>query len=111
VPHCARGHEFHFLRSQFVVFATGDLAAAPEELGRMIPRMSTGSIYYHFIDARHREPLLEDDFTAWLKSWGDAYEPIVRRLAHVDVYLWSLSELRERVAACFEAAAAHGGVR
>lgn len=72
IPHSTRGKEFHFLRSQFVVFGTGDEAATPDQLGRMIPRMTTGSIYFHFIDARHREPLLKDDFTAWLESWGPA---------------------------------------
>lgn len=111
LPQAARGKEFHFLRSQFVVFHTGEQATTPEQLGEMIPRLSTGSIFFHFIDARHREPALQDDFTAWLAPWGEAYADVIAGLRRVDFYLWSLSELRERVGACFLRADATAGGR
>jgi hypothetical protein len=110
VPHAARGKEFHFLRSQFVVFSTGDEALTPLQLGSMIPRLSTGSVFFHFIDARHRNPRLEDDFSGWLRAWGESCGSIVRRLEAIDVYLWSLSELRGRLAACFQFGKSEGEV-
>jgi hypothetical protein len=101
VPQAARGKEFHFLRSQFVIIDTGTLASSPEDLGALIPSLSTGSIFFHYIDARRRPPLSLDDFSAWLSGWGDRYQIIAERLASVDYHLLSLTELRERIADCF----------
>src|SRR5712671_2894132 len=44
VPQAARGHEFYFLRSQFVIIDTRARASSPAELASLIPRLSTGSI-------------------------------------------------------------------
>ncbi|HKQ62114.1 MAG TPA: DUF5752 family protein [Candidatus Polarisedimenticolaceae bacterium] len=103
VPQTEPGKEFHFLRSQYVVLDTGLSAATPADLAALVPQLSTGSVFYHFIDARRRPPVGEDDLSSWLHGWGPDYQPICRRLADIDVYLWSLSELRERVAACLAA--------
>jgi len=105
VPQVARGREFHFLRSQFVVIDTGIEAHTPEELGALVPALSTGSIFFHFIEARRREPLKVDDFSAWLEGWGPSYLPVHERLAAVDFQLWGLTELRERIARCFDRSA------
>jgi hypothetical protein len=101
LPMAPRGREFHFLRSQFVVLDTGLTARTPQELGTLIPRLSTGAIYFHFIEARRRAPLLVDDFSAWLKAWGRAQQPLCERLAAIDFQLWTLTELRKRISDCF----------
>jgi hypothetical protein len=106
VPQAARGQEFYFLRSQFVILDTGRVAERPEELETILPQLSTGSIFYHFIEARRRPPLAMDDFSAWLQDWGGAYRSWCERLAAVDYYLWSLTELRDRLHACLQAARA-----
>jgi hypothetical protein len=101
-PQSARGKEFHFCRSQFVVLDTRAAAETPEELAVMVPNLSTGSIFYHFIEARRREPLRVDDFSAWLESWGPDYWPVRDQLAVVDFQQWTLTEVRERVARSFD---------
>ena len=111
VPQAARGREFFFLRSQVVTLRTGEEAATPEALAAMIPRLSTGSIFFHFIEARRRPPIGRDDFSAWIETWGPAYSSWCAALDAVDYYLWSLTELRERIAACLETVAGTGGGR
>lgn len=101
VPQSARGKEFHFLRSQFLIIDTGMRARTPAELGSMIPKMSTGSIFYHVVEARNRAPFRMDDFAAWLGPYGTETLEVRERLAKVDCRLWSLTELRDRVGKCF----------
>lgn len=96
-----RDQQFHFMRSQTVVFDTRKRVARPEELAAAIPSMSLGSIYYHFIDARHRAPQGVDDFRAWLERLGEEHAPLRDRLAGVDPYFASLRELRAQLAAVF----------
>ena len=102
-PSGAPGKEFHFMRSQFVVIDSGALAATPAELADLIPRSSTGSVFFHFVDARRRSPERVDDYSAWLRPRGPAFDEVRRRLAAIDFYLWSLTEIRERIARCFDA--------
>ena len=59
-------------------------------------------IFFHFVEARRRPPLRRDDFASWLVGWGDEYGPIRERLEAIDYTMWSLTELRERIAACFD---------
>jgi hypothetical protein len=98
VPQAARGKEFYFLRSQFVILDTGARATSPAELAAMVPKLSTGSIFYHFIETRRRQPGKPDDFSAWLGAWGAELDEIRDSLSAVDYQLWSLSELRDQIA-------------
>ncbi len=102
VPVAPRGHEFHFLRSQFIIFDTNAEAADPDELGRIIPSLSTGSIFFHFVEARRHPVRGVDDFSSWLGKWGEPFAALRDRLARVDFNQFSLIELRERISACFE---------
>lgn len=86
--------QFHFVRAQTVSFDTGRRLSRPEELAATVPQLSLGSIFYHFIDARRREPLGVDDFRAWLAQYGDTYADLQARLAEVDPYFISLADLR-----------------
>ena len=90
--------QFEFIRSQIVVFDTGRELQQPEELARVIPQLSTSSIYYHFIDARRRTPDSRDDFSDWLAAWGDGCSALRARLLGVDPYFGSLVELRAELA-------------
>lgn len=90
--------QFEFLSSQIVVLNTGRELRAPRDLLRAVPEMSTGSIFYHFIDARRRTSDGSDDFCGWLGACGDRYAVLRQALAGVDPYFGSLTDLRARLA-------------
>ena len=94
-------HPFFFMRSQIVVFDTRLRVARPEELGGLIPQLSLGSLFYHFIDSRRRNASGGDDFTEWLKCWGDQYHLLSEQIQTIDPYFNNLIELRENLAECF----------
>jgi len=89
---------FHFVRSQIAVFDTGHLLNQPAQLAECLPRLSLGSVFYHFIDARRRVPERLDDFRVWLQHWGTRYADLCDRLAEVDYYFVSLADLRKELA-------------
>ncbi len=96
-PHWARpDHEFHFTRSQTVVFDTRQRICAPSELGEALIKMSLGSIFYHFVDARRRRPRWAEQFHAWLAGLGDTYQQLCQDLASIDPYFLTLTELRQK---------------
>jgi hypothetical protein len=108
VPWAHREDEFHFLTSRVVVFDTGRRFGGWEDLGRAVREMSTGSIFFHFIEARRRPPIELDDFSAWIAQWGEATAAVREGLQRVDYYFWTLTELRERVARVFDECGAQG---
>lgn len=92
---------FEFIRSQIVVFDTGRRLQRPEELPQVIAALSTGSLFYHFIDARRRQPDGADDFRAWLRDYGECYAGVCAALDGVDPYFGSLTELRSELTEVF----------
>lgn len=97
-----RDRQFHFLRGQLVVFDTGRRIRDPRELVELLPQLSPGSVFYHCIDARRREPPGQDDFRTWLAALDDGHEGLIARLARIDPYFVSLAELRAQYAAVIE---------
>lgn len=93
--------QFHFVRSVTVVFDTHQRLRHPSELVIAVPRMSLGSVFYHFVDARRREPIGVDDFRAWLMGLGSEYTPLCDAIAEIDPYFDPLSTLRDRLAGVF----------
>jgi hypothetical protein len=89
--------QFHFARSIIVVFDTHRALDQPRELVQALPNMSLGSIFYHFVDARRREPIGRDDFSAWLLGLGPEYSPLVEAIAAIDPYFESLFVIRDRL--------------
>lgn len=98
-----RDQQFHFIRAQTVVFDTKKQASDPNELARLVPTLSTSSIFYHFVDARRRVQGAEDDFRAWLAQFGPQTQGLHERLAAVDPYFTTLVDMRTRLAGIFEA--------
>ncbi len=92
------GEEFHFSRSHIVVFDTRRRLSEPRELASVVPHLSAGSIFYHVIDARRRPPVRIDDFRAWLADFGETYAELSERLATLDPYFVSLTQLRRQLA-------------
>lgn len=95
--------QFSFIRSQIVVFDTHRRIEDPAALAEGIPSSSTSSVFYHFIDARRRTPEGRDDYSTWLQGFGDTYEGLIARLADIDPYFVSLSELRSQLSEVFSA--------
>ncbi len=90
-------HRFHFVRSLIFVFDTHHEIKKPEELLKIIPKISVGSLFFHFIDARRRTPQGIDDFRAWLYALGKRYSKLCDRLAELDPYFMTLTELRQNL--------------
>ncbi len=93
--------QFNFTRSQIVVFDTSRNINAPEELTEAVDKMSVGSVFYHFIDARRRPPMAMDDFRAWLQGCDEDFESLCDNLASIDPYFITLTELRSQLLTVF----------
>ncbi len=103
LPWVRATRRFEFIRSQIVVFDTNRRLQRPEELARLMGELSTSSVFYHFIDARRRQPDRRDDFQAWLAGFDDGrYRQLSDQLTGVDPYFGSLSELRQQLAEIFQ---------
>jgi hypothetical protein len=89
--------QFEFIRSEVVIFETRNRVRTPEELARQIGRLSVGSIFYHFVDARTRNDNRRDDFSNWLSAFGPCGQGLLRPLSEIDPYFMSLTELRVRL--------------
>lgn len=92
---------FEFIQSQIVVFDTHISVDTPEKLDQLMPRFSTSSIFYHFIDARRRSPNNLDDFSNWLDRFGARHQDLIHKLSDIDPYFGSLAELRTTLTATF----------
>ena len=99
IPSAAPGDEFYFLEATTVVFDTGERVNTPKDLGPAIRKMTNGSIYFHFLEARRRDPVGMDDFSAWLKSEEKKNAKYIRALREIDFYFHSLSNLKEEIIA------------
>jgi hypothetical protein len=97
VPWAKSGEEFHFIRSQIVIFDTGKTYDDPRNLVDVMCGISLGSIFYHFIDARRRTQDSKNDFSVWLNGFGDKYNGLVAELDNIDPYFSTLNELRNEI--------------
>lgn len=96
-PAVAKGAEFYFFEADTVVFDTGDRITSSVDLPNAVRRMSTGSIYFHFIEALRREPLGIDDFSAWLQQTDGLVQALIDSLQTLDSSFLTLHELREEI--------------
>lgn len=94
-------HPFFYMRSQIVVFDTHMRVDTLEDLAGLIPNLSLGSVFYHFIDSRRRSPSGGDDFSEWLKCWGNRYQSLIDETLTIDPYFNSLIELRQNLGTIF----------
>ncbi len=101
VPMARVGTEFYFMQATTVIFDTGERIHQPAELAAAVRRMTAGSLYFHFIEARRRPPLEIDDFSAWLGSGNDDHSETIAALKRVDISFSSLGEIRAELASLF----------
>ncbi len=101
VPMSKYDRQFHFIKSFIVVFDTYKRIKNPRQMCVEIPKMSIGSIFYHFIEARRKNKRKLDDFSAWLLSFGSEYRELVARIAEIDPFFMNLTEIRSELARAF----------
>jgi len=94
---CKIEEQFQFITSQIVIFDTDNEIKEPEGLTEIVPHMTSGSIFYHFIDARRRTFGNIDDFSTWLYGFEDEYKDLIYRLSSIDPFFSSLTELRNQI--------------
>jgi hypothetical protein len=103
IPWAKTDHQFYFKRSKIVIFNTKKQIADPLLLPTIMPTLSRGSIFYHFIDARRRSPKGVDDFSAWLMNFGDRYAALREAIGAIDLFFTTLTEIRQRLSSlCME---------
>ncbi len=100
-PGAPRDHQFEFIRSQIVIFNTQKTVIKPRNFVNELPQMSVGSVFFHFVDSRRRSPEANDDFSTWLKNFGNKYNELCEIIKEIDPYYSSLTELRNELAAAF----------
>lgn len=88
---------FHFIRSMIIVFETHLKMEHPGNLTHVLPTLPPSSIFYHFIDARSRTPEKMDDFSAWLRMFGDQYDDLIGVIQAIDPYFLSLTQLKDEL--------------
>ena len=96
-----RDDQFEFIRSQIVVFDTRKVVEEPAGFSSILPTVSLGTIFYHFIDARQRNRDAVDDFRNWLMGFGAKYEALCERIKGIDPYFAPLSRLRDELTDVF----------
>jgi hypothetical protein len=96
-----RDEQFEFIRSQLVIFHTHHTVEQPKDFVEVLPHMSPGSVFYHFVDARCRNNSALDDFQNWLKEPGDAYGDLCQHIREIDPYFLSLSEVQSKLVEVF----------
>ena len=89
------------MRYQIVVFDANISAKEPEDFLNILPGISVGSIFYHFIDARRRNQNSLDDFQNWLIDFGGKYEDLCKMISDICPYFTPLSNLREELGEVF----------
>ena len=94
--------QFEFIRSQIVIFNTHHIVSEPIEFVDALPKMSLGSIFFHFIDALRRNPDSIDDLRVWLGRFEKKYQNVIHKLASIDPYFLTLNQLRTKVANILE---------
>jgi hypothetical protein len=95
VPWAPNGNVFHFMQAVTVVYDTGIQINTIHEFMEHLPKMTLGSIYYHFVEARRRTEDGIDDFSIWLSDKKEETEPLIKALSEIDFYFLSLTELKK----------------
>lgn len=101
LPWTTREEQFHFIRSQIVVFDTHRTVERPGDLPEAVASMSPSSVFYHFVDARRRTPGGIDDFRSWLGDLPGDHTELALECAGVDPFYQTLSELKAELVRIF----------
>jgi hypothetical protein len=87
---------FYLMASDLVVVPTPYVARNLEEFADGLRKVSIHAIYYHFIDARLRLKLNNNDFSVWLENELDLAQA-GDRLNRIDIYTSTLEGVRRNI--------------
>jgi hypothetical protein len=87
---------FYLMASDLVVVPTPYVARNLEEFADGLRKVSIHAIYYHFIDARLRIKLNNNDFSVWLEQELDLAQA-ADRLNRIDIYTSTLEGVRRNI--------------
>ena len=90
------------MASDLVVVPTPYVARNLEEFADGLRKVSIHAIYYHFIDARLRLKLNNNDFSVWLEQELDLAQA-ADRLNRIDIYTSTLEGVRRGILKTIEA--------
>ncbi len=95
--------KFYFRASDTFVVPTPLMARNLPEFVDGLQKVSIYSIHYHFIDARLRLKLANNDFSIWLEEELDLGQ-LADRLNRIDIYTSTLQDVRYSLVHILEAA-------
>jgi len=87
---------FYMMAAELVVVPTPYVARNLEEFADGLRKVSIHGIYYHFIDARLRIKLNNNDFSVWLEQELDM-GAAADRLNRIDIYTSTLEGVRRNI--------------
>jgi len=87
---------FYMMAAELVVVPTPYVARNLEEFAEGLRKVSIHGIYYHFIDARLRIKLNNNDFSVWLEQELDM-GAAADRLNRIDIYTSTLEGVRRNI--------------
>jgi hypothetical protein len=87
---------FYLMAADVVVVPTPYVARNLEEFADGLRKVSIHAIYYHFIDARLRIKLNNNDFSVWLEEELDLGQA-ADRLNRIDIYTSTLEGVRRNI--------------
>ncbi|MGE5894821.1 MAG: DUF5752 family protein [bacterium] len=94
------GDEFYFNETVTLVFPAGLWAKNLAEFLMAIKYIDTGSLYYHFYEARLRLGAGVDDFSKWFEASGK--KELSQTVRAIDPFMHSMEGIRERIAHAVE---------
>jgi len=94
--------QFHFIRSEITLFDTQNVISKPEELTELLPNLSLGSIYFHFIDTKKGSNDQSGDISLWISGFGADYKELSEQISKLNPYFFTLTEFRTRVFQIFK---------
>ena len=92
---------FYMMAADLVVVPTPYVARNLEEFTETLRKVSIHTIYYHFIDARLRLKLNNNDFSVWLEQELDLGQA-ADHLNRIDIYTSTLEGVRRSIVKVIE---------
>ncbi len=97
------GKEFHFNETITVLFPAGIMAHNLAEFLIAVRYIDTGSLYYHFYEARSRLGSGRDDFSKWFEEALEKKE-LAEKIRAIDPFMHTIEGIRGRIVEAVEEA-------
>jgi hypothetical protein len=102
-----RGKPFYFLKSHLISVPLEIAAHDLESFRKAIARVDESALYYHAVEAIGRLGNPRGDFAAWVEDVLGS-PSLARRIAEIDPFVMSLSQMRARLLEILDRALARG---